>query len=77
MIFFGIFSKDLGEEVVAVVIPCAGYSITENDLKSKLCGKIAHYKIPSRFMIIDEMPLNDNGKIDIQYLKNKIGAECA
>ncbi|MTJ91524.1 MAG: AMP-binding protein [Desulfovibrio sp.] len=74
---FGVFSKDLGEEVVAVVIPCAGHSITESDLKNELYGKIAHYKIPSKFMIIDEMPLNDNGKINIQYLKDRLSAECA
>lgn len=74
---FGVYSKDLGEEVVAVVIPCSGFTLKESNLYNSLNGKIAHYKIPSKFMIIDEMPLNDNGKINIKYLKDKFSAECA
>lgn len=74
---FGVYSKDLGEEVIAVVIPYSGYMLSEYGLKSELESKIAHYKIPSKFMIIDEMPLNDNGKINVQYLKDKFSAECA
>ena len=74
---FGVYSKDLGEEVVAVIIPYEGVILNEKDIKCALSGKIAHYKIPSKFMIIDEMPLNDNGKINMQYLKDKFSAECA
>lgn len=74
---FGVYSKDFGEEVVAVVILFPGYKMTEEYILKLLSGKIAHYKIPSKIMIIDEMPLNDNGKINIKYLKDKLSAECA
>lgn len=41
-----------------------------NSLRNYAIGKISQYKIPDRIILIDKMPLLENGKIDKQSLLN-------
>jgi D-alanine--poly(phosphoribitol) ligase subunit 1 len=47
-------------------------SFNNNSFKNKLINLLPKYMIPSRFHQIDEMPLNQNGKIDRVKLKSFI-----
>lgn len=44
-------------------------ALTEQELRSRLLGLIPEYMIPNRWHQVEEMPLNLNGKVDRQRLK--------
>lgn len=53
------------------IIACcnANQSITELDIKKHLGGILPRYMIPAKYILLEEMPYNDNGKIDRNTLK--------
>ncbi len=59
--------------LVAYVVPAAGSTPTAGDLLAKLEEKLPHYMTPSVCMILDEMPLTPNGKIDRRALPEPKG----
>ena len=61
-----------GEEVVACIALKKRNNYNEEELISVLKNKIADYKVPSRFVIYEELPLTDNGKIDAKLLKEQV-----
>ena len=69
----GVPDKRLGEEIAAFVVAKKGQTLSENDLK-KFFGD--QYQTdeglgmtPGYFLIVDEFPLNANGKVDTNELK--------
>jgi fatty-acyl-CoA synthase len=62
----------LGEEVVACIALKKRNKYSEEELKAHLSKRIAEYKIPSRIIIYDELPMTDNGKIDTKLLKEQV-----
>ena len=67
----GIPDKTYGEAVGAFIIPKAGATLTEKDIKTYLRPKIAGYKFPKIIEIVTELPKTATGKIQ----KNKIVEE--
>lgn len=59
-----------GESVEACVSLNPGFKIDEQDMKDRLKGKIATFKIPSHFFIYESLPMNTNGKLDLRTLKS-------
>jgi len=59
----GVPSEKYGEEIMAWVRPRPGESITEEELASHCKGKIATYKIPRYWKIVDEFPMTVTGKV--------------
>lgn len=60
------------EEKHRIVLYCqceGDCELTGNDIKALLLEKLSSYMIPNRVLIIDEVPLNANGKIDRVALK--------
>lgn len=54
----------------AIVAFCnADQNVTELDIKKHLGGILPRYMIPARYILMDKMPYNDNGKIDRKKLK--------
>ena len=61
---FGVPDERLGEEVVAVVNPKAGQSVTAEELQAHVAERLAAFKVPHRVVFIDErLPRNASGKI--------------
>ncbi|PTR30543.1 acyl-CoA synthetase (AMP-forming)/AMP-acid ligase II [Rhodococcus sp. OK519] len=59
----GIDHPDLGEEVAAVVVPRAGMSVTEDELRAYAAEHLAYFKVPSVWRITGEpLPRNATGK---------------
>lgn len=59
--------------VVAWVIPKSGEEskCTEATLRMFCEGRLAHYKIPKHFIMVDALPLTGNGKVrkvDMVYI---------
>ncbi len=62
-VVFGVPHADLGEEVMTVVV--ANASLTVDELKAQLKGRVASFAIPSRWRIQTEpLPTNPAGKVD-------------
>ncbi|HMV76846.1 MAG TPA: long-chain-fatty-acid--CoA ligase [Leptospiraceae bacterium] len=64
----GLPDKTYGEVVGAFIVPKAGATISEKDVKSFLRPKIAGYKFPKVIEIVTDLPKTATGKIQ----KNKI-----
>lgn len=58
-----------GELVVAFIVPKHSIRIEEEDLRSYCEKKLGRYKIPKRFIPVDELPKTHVGKIDKKKLK--------
>ena len=52
-----------GEVPVAVVVARDGEPPSDSELESWARSRLAPYKVPRRVVVIDEMPMNANGKI--------------
>jgi acyl-CoA synthetase (AMP-forming)/AMP-acid ligase II/acyl carrier protein len=61
-IAFAIPHSTLGEDVAAAVVALDGSDISEAELRSYLLDKLAAFKVPSRFVFVDELPTGATGK---------------
>jgi fatty-acyl-CoA synthase len=59
----GIPSERYGEEVMAWVRPHDGASLTPEGLAAACRGRIASFKIPVHWRIVDDFPMTITGKI--------------
>lgn len=59
----GVPSQRYGEEVMAWVRLRPGVSLHEDDLRAHCHGRIAHYKVPRHWKLVDEFPMTVTGKI--------------
>jgi amino acid adenylation domain-containing protein len=57
------------KRLVAYITPEPGISPTADDLRLALRKKLPDYMLPSLFVLLDEMPVTPNGKIDRRALK--------
>lgn len=61
-----------GETVVAIVVPAAGAQLTEDALKEHLAGRLAKYKIPREFKIVETLPHTPSGKVMKYKLREEL-----
>jgi acyl-CoA synthetase (AMP-forming)/AMP-acid ligase II len=59
-----------GELCVAFIVPVDPSKFSLTRLRVWARGNVADYKLPGRFVIVDSLPLNRNGKVDRLSLKN-------
>jgi fatty-acyl-CoA synthase len=59
----GVPSERYGEEVMAWVKPAAGASVSAADLVAACRGRIASFKIPAHWRIVESFPMTVTGKI--------------
>jgi fatty-acyl-CoA synthase len=59
----GVPSERYGEEIMAWVQPRPGIALTEGDLVAHCTGRIATYKIPRYWKLVDSFPMTVTGKV--------------
>jgi HIP---CoA ligase len=59
----GIPDDRMGEVGYAYVIPRLNAKVTPDELREWCRAKMANYKVPRYFEIVDELPLNASGKV--------------
>ncbi|WEZ86377.1 fatty acid CoA ligase family protein [Pseudomonas sp. NyZ480] len=59
----GVPCKKYGEEIVAWVRLHPGHMATEDELREWARARIAHFKVPRYFRLVDEFPMTVTGKV--------------
>jgi len=59
----GVPDKQYGEEIMAWIIPKAGVTITEEEIKDYVRNHMAKHKTPRYVVFVDSFPMNAAGKI--------------
>ncbi len=65
----GLPDADFGEAVVAVVVREKGASLSEDDIRAALAGRLAKFKQPKRIQFVDALPRNTMGKVQKNVLR--------
>jgi fatty-acyl-CoA synthase len=77
----GVPSARYGEEVMAWIRPRPGVNLTEADLVAHCTGKIATYKIPRYWKLVDGFPMTVTGKVQKFKMRevavHELGLEAA
>lgn len=68
----GVPDDDLGEAVVAVLAPVLGATVDVDELRQRLRERLAGYKVPRRFVLVDELPRNAMGKVQKAVLRARL-----
>ena len=68
----GVPHEVLGEEVAAAIVLKEGATFDADAAKQALTGKLAKFKIPAYFVVMDKFPLLGSGKIDAINLKKEV-----
>jgi malonyl-CoA/methylmalonyl-CoA synthetase len=66
----GVPHPDLGEAVVAVVIPAPGAMLSEDAIRVALRDRLAAFKIPKRVIMVPDLPRNAMGKVQKNVLRS-------
>ena len=68
----GVPHESWGEEVVAVVEPHAGTTVTEAELQEHVAGRLARFKVPTRIHFVTEpLPRTATGKVLKRDLRDR------
>lgn len=65
----------LGQEVAAAVVPRAGATVTEQELRDHMSKRLAAFKVPKTIVIVDEIPKGPTGKPQRIGLADRLGLE--
>ena len=69
----GVEDEKWGEAGLAAVVLVKGAALTGEGLRAFLRERLAHYKVPRRFVFLPELPKTGAGKIDKPRLKTDHG----
>ncbi len=70
----GVPDETWGEVPWAVLTLRDGAVVSLDDVRARLDGRIARYKIPKRVVVIDELPRTASGKVRKADLRARFGA---
>lgn len=62
-----------GEEVVAFVVPATDAPVDEQDLDRHCIDHIARFKRPKAYVVVDDLPKNNYGKVLKTALRERLG----
>lgn len=67
----GVPHADLGEAVIAVVVPKQGEAVSEASICTALAGSLARFKHPRRVFFVSMLPRNAMGKVQKNVLRER------
>ncbi|GLW36145.1 ligase [Pectobacterium actinidiae] len=70
-VVFSVPDNFAGERIIALITPKKDHSLNAEKIASYLSDNLAHYKHPSEYIFIKEIPVNTTGKISRRKLSNE------
>jgi acyl-CoA synthetase (AMP-forming)/AMP-acid ligase II len=70
----GVPDERYGEVCAAYVRLADGASLTHEELRQQMQGRVARYKVPAHLRVLDELPLTPSGKVQKFKLKEHFDA---
>jgi malonyl-CoA/methylmalonyl-CoA synthetase len=67
----GLPHPDFGEAVTGLVVLERSAEFNEAVAIAQLCERLARYKVPRRFLVVDELPRNAMGKVQKNILRQR------
>ncbi len=74
---FAIPHESLGEDVVAAVTLAEGSELNDSQLRSHAMEKLADFKVPSRILILEDIPKGPTGKLQRMNLADALSEEIS
>ncbi|HUC37752.1 MAG TPA: FadD3 family acyl-CoA ligase [Acidimicrobiales bacterium] len=71
----GVPDERLGEVPMAFVVPRPGAAASPQELTEWARGRMANYKVPRAFEMVDELPLTATGKVHKVALRERVAAD--
>jgi len=65
----GMSDERLGEVPVAFISPVTGAHLDVELVRADLAGRLAHFKVPRRFVVLPRLPATGTGKVDRSALE--------
>jgi len=66
---FGVPHRDFGEAIIAAIVMEASTSFDEDAARLKITEKLARFKHPRTYIVLDELPRNTMGKVQKNILR--------
>ncbi|MEO9191975.1 MAG: AMP-dependent synthetase, partial [Acetobacteraceae bacterium] len=63
----------LGEEVAAAIVLVEGASVADHELRAFVSERLAQFKVPRKFVFLQEIPKGATGKLQRIGLAEKLG----
>jgi malonyl-CoA/methylmalonyl-CoA synthetase len=67
----GVPHPDFGEAVLAILVARAGQAVDGAEVIAALKLRVAHFKVPKRVFVVDNLPRNAMGKVQKQVLRDR------
>lgn len=74
---FALRHATLGEELAAAVVPKAGATLDEFELREALATRFPRFKVPSRIVVVREIPKGPTGKVQRIGLEDRLAEALA
>jgi long-chain acyl-CoA synthetase len=71
----GLPDREYGERVTAFVVPQQGRNPESSELKSFLKKRLAGFKVPKEYIVVNELPKNNAGKLLKREIKRQWGGK--
>jgi long-chain acyl-CoA synthetase len=71
----GLPDREWGERVTAFIVPRPGNEVSSDDLKTYLKQHLSAFKIPKKYVVLEEMPKSPAGKILKRELRKQFSGE--
>jgi malonyl-CoA/methylmalonyl-CoA synthetase len=71
---FGVPHADFGESVIAAIVAMPGATVDVDALRSKVDARLARFKHPREYVVMDALPRNTMGKVQKNVLRQDYGA---
>ncbi|GGA67409.1 malonyl-CoA synthase [Pseudoclavibacter endophyticus] len=72
---FGVPDADLGERVIAAIVPASPTAPTADDLDAHLAEHLARYKRPHDYVVLPALPRNVMGKVQKNELRTRYSSD--
>jgi acyl-CoA synthetase (AMP-forming)/AMP-acid ligase II len=69
---FAVPHPSLGEDIASAVVLQAGASCTEAELRAFILDRLPDIKVPSRIVLVDDLPKGPTGKIQRLGMANRL-----